>query len=101
MYYQVKFQCVDGNFYFLGEWCHWSNHVGEYVYPTDEVPDYTSILVPNVDNTRTSFLIETIAKQRKVILFPLNSLFPLLNVFMLALVVIKQCFIFLGSFTHR
>uniref|UniRef100_A0A3P9NGZ4 Dynein axonemal heavy chain 8 n=1 Tax=Poecilia reticulata TaxID=8081 RepID=A0A3P9NGZ4_POERE len=55
---------VDTN----GEWCHWNNHVGEYVYPTDEVPDYTSILVPNVDNTRTSFLLETIAKQRKAVL---------------------------------
>ncbi|XP_035999780.1 dynein heavy chain 8, axonemal [Fundulus heteroclitus] len=51
-----------------GEWCHWSNHVGEYIYPTDDVPDYTSILVPNVDNTRTSFLLETIAKQRKAVL---------------------------------
>ncbi|CAJ1072667.1 dynein axonemal heavy chain 8-like isoform X3 [Xyrichtys novacula] len=51
-----------------GEWCHWNNHVGEYVYPTDHVPDYASILVPNVDNTRTSFLLETIAKQRKAVL---------------------------------
>ncbi|KAM6989324.1 dynein axonemal heavy chain 8-like [Tautogolabrus adspersus] len=51
-----------------GEWCHWNNHVGEYVYPTDHVPDYSSILVPNVDNTRTSFLLETIAKQRKAVL---------------------------------
>ncbi|XP_047444882.1 dynein axonemal heavy chain 8-like [Mugil cephalus] len=51
-----------------GEWCHWNNLVGEYVYPTDHVPDYTSILVPNVDNTRTSFLLETIAKQRKAVL---------------------------------
>ncbi|XP_068458453.1 dynein axonemal heavy chain 8-like [Clinocottus analis] len=51
-----------------GEWCHWNNHVGEYVYPTDLVPDYASILVPNVDNTRTSFLLETIAKQRKAVL---------------------------------
>lgn len=52
---------------YSGEWCHWNNHVGEYVYPTDHVPNYASILVPNVDNTRTSFLLETIAKQRKVI----------------------------------
>ncbi|CAK6957757.1 dynein axonemal heavy chain 8-like [Scomber scombrus] len=51
-----------------GEWCHWNNHVGEYIYPTDYVPDYASILVPNVDNTRTSFLLETIAKQRKAVL---------------------------------
>uniref|UniRef100_A0AAQ4Q6E3 AAA+ ATPase domain-containing protein n=1 Tax=Gasterosteus aculeatus aculeatus TaxID=481459 RepID=A0AAQ4Q6E3_GASAC len=51
-----------------GEWCHWNVLVGEYVYPTDFVPDYASILVPNVDNTRTSFLLETIAKQRKAVL---------------------------------
>ncbi|KAM4587304.1 dynein axonemal heavy chain 8-like [Odontesthes bonariensis] len=51
-----------------GEWCHWNNLVEEYVYPTDHVPDYTSILVPNVDNTRTSFLLETIAKQHKAVL---------------------------------
>lgn len=40
--------------------------MGEYNYPTDYVPDYTSILVPNVDNTRTAFLLEIIAKRRKV-----------------------------------
>ncbi|CAG5978557.1 unnamed protein product [Menidia menidia] len=55
---------VDTN----GEWCHWNNLVEEYVYPTDHVPHYTSILVPNVDNTRTSFLLETIAKQHKAVL---------------------------------
>lgn len=51
---------------FPGEWCHWNDHVGEYLYPTDYVPDYTSILVPNVDNTRTAFLLEIIAIRRKV-----------------------------------
>ncbi|KAM7400305.1 hypothetical protein PAMA_004821 [Pampus argenteus] len=51
-----------------GEWCHWNKHVGEYVYPTNYVPDYASILVPNVDNTRTSFLLETISKQHKAVL---------------------------------
>lgn len=40
--------------------------MGDYIYPTDHLPDYTSILVPNVDNTRTSFLLDTIAKQHKV-----------------------------------
>lgn len=49
-----------------GEWAHWNNRVAEYIYPTDSTPEYGSILVPNVDNVRTDFLINTIAKQNKV-----------------------------------
>ncbi|XP_043198855.1 dynein axonemal heavy chain 8-like [Amphibalanus amphitrite] len=48
-----------------GEWEHWRNYVSEYVYPTDSVPEFSSILVPNVDNIRTNFLINTITKQNK------------------------------------
>ncbi|XP_042073139.1 LOW QUALITY PROTEIN: dynein axonemal heavy chain 5, partial [Haplochromis burtoni] len=51
-----------------GHWEHWSNKVPEYVYPKDHVPDYSSILVPNVDNVRTDFLMQTIMKQRKAVL---------------------------------
>ena len=40
--------------------------VDEYHYPDDSVPEFSSILVPNVDNVRTNFLIDTIAKQYKV-----------------------------------
>ncbi|XP_069368231.1 dynein axonemal heavy chain 5 isoform X1 [Paralichthys olivaceus] len=51
-----------------GQWEHWSNKVPEYVYPKDHVPDYSSILVPNVDNVRTDFLTRTVMKQRKAVL---------------------------------
>lgn len=53
-------------FVLLGNWEHWLNRVQEYNYPSDHKPEYSSILVPNVDNVRTSFLMETIAKQSKV-----------------------------------
>ena len=51
-----------------GQWEHWNGRVPEYIYPNDSVPEYTNILVPNVDNVRTDFLIETISKQGKAVL---------------------------------
>ncbi|CAL8236582.1 unnamed protein product, partial [Boreogadus saida] len=51
-----------------GDWEHWCNKVPEYLYPADSVPDYGGILVPNVDNVRTDFLIQTIMKQGKAVL---------------------------------
>ena len=49
-------------------WCNLPFQVPEYEYPKDSVPDYLSILVPNVDNVRTDFLIDVIAKQGKAVL---------------------------------
>lgn len=51
-----------------GNWSHWRNRVDSFEYPADRVLEYSSILVPNVDNTRTSFLIDTAAKQNKGVL---------------------------------
>lgn len=51
-----------------GEWCHWSDKVQEFNYPTDNILEYSTILVPNVDNTRTAFLIDLISKQSKAVL---------------------------------
>lgn len=45
-----------------------SESVEDYIYPTDSVPEYASILVPNIDNVCISFLIDTIAKQNKAVL---------------------------------
>lgn len=58
-----EYKCLT----FAGHWEHWDNRVQEYIYPSDSKPEYSSILVPNVDNVRTSVLIDTISKQSKVI----------------------------------
>ncbi|KAM9386572.1 dynein axonemal heavy chain 5 [Phaethornis superciliosus] len=51
-----------------GTWMHWNTRVEDYIYPSGSPPEYGSILVPNVDNVRMDFLIETIAKQGKAVL---------------------------------
>lgn len=51
-----------------GMWHHWSERVQDWNYPKDFEPPFASILVPTVDNVRTDFLIDTIAKQRHAVL---------------------------------
>ena len=42
--------------------------MGTYVYPENSTPDYSSILVPIIDNVRISYLINTVAKQERAVL---------------------------------
>ena len=52
-----------------GDWQHWDTKVEEYEYPSSgDVPVYADILIPNVDNIRTNFLIDSISKQEKGVL---------------------------------
>jgi len=51
-----------------GKWQHWGTLVDKYTYPSDHIPVYGDILVPNLDNVRTMFLISLIAKQEKNVL---------------------------------
>ena len=64
----IRHHCMKIMFVFSGEWEYWLNRVDTYHYPPDSTPEYSSILVPNVDNVRTDFLIQTIAKQEKAVL---------------------------------
>lgn len=40
----------------------------EFEYPSDRVLEYHTILVPNVDNTRTIYLIDIMARREKAVL---------------------------------
>jgi dynein heavy chain len=51
-----------------GEWGHWSDKVPDWSYPQDFTPEFSSIIIPTVDNVRTEFLIETISKQKTSVL---------------------------------
>lgn len=51
-----------------GQWEPWKNLVTAYVYPETSTPEYSSILVPIVDNARIEYLIGTIANQERAVL---------------------------------
>ncbi|KAI0987912.1 hypothetical protein GJ496_006330 [Pomphorhynchus laevis] len=53
-----------------GVWEHWSRLVNDWKYPmeSESLVEYSKILVPNVDNVRTMYLVDSIAKQKKPVL---------------------------------
>lgn len=51
-----------------GQWEHWKNLVSTYVYPENTTPEFSSILVPIMDNARIEYLIGTIANQERAVL---------------------------------
>ncbi|KAI9220476.1 dynein heavy chain and region D6 of dynein motor-domain-containing protein [Blastocladiella britannica] len=51
-----------------GHWQHWRDRVTEWQYPQDTTPEFSSIIIPTVDNVRTEFLVDTIARQGKSVL---------------------------------
>ncbi|XP_076055179.1 LOW QUALITY PROTEIN: dynein axonemal heavy chain 5-like [Oratosquilla oratoria] len=51
-----------------GYWQHWNSRVNEYIYPDNFTPDYTSILVPNINNVCMDYLIHVVAKQERGVL---------------------------------
>ncbi|XP_017781875.1 PREDICTED: dynein heavy chain 5, axonemal [Nicrophorus vespilloides] len=59
--YTIFDYVVDAN----GEWELWKSRVMNYVYPDQSTPEYSSILIPIIDNVRINFLIDTIVKQQK------------------------------------
>nr|XP_013189103.1 unnamed protein product [Amyelois transitella] len=51
-----------------GKWELWDDLLTNYQYPDTATPDYSTILVPIVDNVRINYLIHSIAKQGKAVL---------------------------------
>ncbi|RZF32385.1 hypothetical protein LSTR_LSTR001849, partial [Laodelphax striatellus] len=51
-----------------GKWELWDSMLSNYTYPENSTPDYSSILVPIIDNVRIDYLINCIAKQGKAVI---------------------------------
>eukprot|EP00741_Cyanophora_paradoxa_P017811 tig00021017_g17202.t1 len=52
-----------------GEWVTWQSKIPEWTYPTGYDPQFSTLFVPTMDSTRYEYLVDTIAKQRKPVLF--------------------------------
>ncbi|KAJ3055739.1 Dynein heavy chain 5, axonemal [Rhizophlyctis rosea] len=51
-----------------GQWEHWKERIPNWEYPQDSTPEFSSIIIPTVDNVRTEFLMETAMKQGRPVL---------------------------------
>jgi len=51
-----------------GEFESWDNLVEEWVYPEDDVIEFTSLYIPTKENVRTAYLIDLLQKRRKNVL---------------------------------
>lgn len=51
-----------------GQWAHWKTRTPEWIYPQNTSPEFSSIIIPTVDNTRMEFLIDVLSKQGKSVL---------------------------------
>ncbi|KAJ1345302.1 hypothetical protein BSLG_000815 [Batrachochytrium salamandrivorans] len=51
-----------------GQWQHWHDRVVDWIYPQDFTPEFSSIIIPMVDNIRTEFMMETVTKQGRAVL---------------------------------
>ncbi|KAI8924469.1 dynein heavy chain and region D6 of dynein motor-domain-containing protein, partial [Entophlyctis helioformis] len=51
-----------------GQWQHWKERVVDWIYPSDVTPEFSSIIIPMVDNVRTESMIETVTKQGRAVL---------------------------------
>mmetsp|Transcript_11859 Transcript_11859/g.17623 ORF Transcript_11859/g.17623 Transcript_11859/m.17623 type:complete len:4548 (-) Transcript_11859:28-13671(-) len=51
-----------------GKWEHWEVRVPSWTYPKDHTPQFSTIIVPTVDNVRSQFLIDLVAKQKLPVL---------------------------------
>ena len=48
----------------VGEWEHWSKSVPEWAYPADYSPEFSSIMVPTVDNVRMEYMLHALVEHK-------------------------------------
>jgi dynein heavy chain len=51
-----------------GKWQHWKEVVVDWIYPSENAPEFSSIIIPMVDNVRSEYLIDLLNKQGKAVL---------------------------------